>query len=315
MPPRPIPLPDLPSDDEGWGPDKDLSHITNESLLRGWRLAQQEESSRKHELKMQEMSDREEKLLDAMCERAMDDCMADIEREMQEELGISPKKPATTTTASSTSTSTAHTTKKAKPQVKKAALSTMSAKSAASVLSQKPSSSQTLPSYAAPTVSSAKARAPSSQGLFGKKIREESGSTGRHETALAASRSTLGYGKGRAVSHNLRSPVASAFASAVEGGGGTVGRRAVSGAAATVLTAGGLDNGGGAGAGAGAMSPTPSRNVKSAAQLLREMEEEIRERELQIESDPDNDSRPSVLDLLADDDDGLDDFQFPVPEE
>jgi hypothetical protein len=205
MPPRSIPLPDVPSDDEDFlSPSHKFPQFAPENVTRGWvrHYLNPVDDDGVSLLDKKDAKEKEEndKLVDEMLEKAMNDALADVGEALREDMGISPKKSQAPGQNSPL-----------KPKPTKHVPGTMMAKSAASALNNKPTRS--VPSYAAPT-GAAKSRAPTG-GLFGKKIREsakaDTASTNRHGAALAASRSTLGYGKGRAVSQRTNKPTSTAL--------------------------------------------------------------------------------------------------------
>lgn len=109
------------------------------------------------------------------------------------------------------------TTAKKYPTLKRAP-SSLSSKRAASALSRPASSSSSSgPHFAAPTANTAarsRAHAPTSEPLSRKTIRPStapSTSSMRHASATAASRSTIGYSKGRAVSASTKQPLSALY--------------------------------------------------------------------------------------------------------
>ena len=172
MPPKPEPLPDLPSDDD-FGPNKNYSTLEGANLTRGWesvylnpldddgiplRAKKQQKADEEHTAKELEQ-------LGKVIEAVFDD----DEQSLREYLGLPLKK---LTSASES----------------------VNAHSAAVALAQQPPTKKP-PSYAAPTAAT---KARKHDGNFVAKP--------GHARAVAVSKSTLSYGKGRAVSATLKAP-------------------------------------------------------------------------------------------------------------
>ncbi|KAK5113912.1 hypothetical protein LTR85_010445 [Meristemomyces frigidus] len=180
MAPRGVPLPDHP--DDCFPHDRTYPQFEGRNLTRGWLSEfrpQKDEDGEDEEFsdfegKIREVEERERKQT-AMAQK----------KENARPTGLQAKKPATAT---------------ARPP------STLKSKTAASALSSAPRQSST-PSFAAPTAA-AKARLPSA--LTSKKPAlgtSAAPGNARHTAAKAASNTTLGYSKGRAVSATARKPL------------------------------------------------------------------------------------------------------------
>jgi len=176
IPPKPVPLPDVPSDDD-FGPDKDYSILEGNNLTRGWEtvyLNPLDDDGISLRAKRQQKADEEQtaKELEQLG-KAIETVFDDDEQSLREYLGLPLKKLVT-------------------------APESVNAKSAAVALAQQPSKKK-LPSYAAPTAAT-KAR----------KYDINLSAKPAHARAVAASKNTLSYGKGRAVSATLKVPMKSA---------------------------------------------------------------------------------------------------------
>lgn len=177
MPPREVPLPDYPDD---WPHDRTYPQFEGANLTRGWWS----EFAPKND--PEELSDFEEKINQLK------------ERERREKAQQAKKStPAKTTALQKTSRD---------PLTAKAP-QTLKAKHAASALAN--TTRAPVPSFAAPT-STSQSRMPSS--ISSKKSTGASKTpvapgNSRHNAARAASNSTLGYSKGRAVSGAARSSI------------------------------------------------------------------------------------------------------------
>ena len=183
MPPREVPLPDYPDD---WPHDRTYPQFEGKNLTRGWWS----------EFGPQKDEDEDE-----------DDEFSDFEQKLKriEELN-EKKKQQTQQAKKATAVKKPPVAKTSRDPLTAKMPQTLKAKEAASALSKstKPS---TTSSFAAPTAT-AKARLP-----FVLAAKKPVGSTttlgnSRHTAARAASNSTVGYSKGRAVSAGARLPVA-----------------------------------------------------------------------------------------------------------
>ena len=181
MPPREVPLPDYPDD---WPHDRTYPQFEGKNLTRGWwsEFGEQRDSD---EDELGDFSEFERKL------------KAAEERERKQLQQQAVKKTPTAAKSSGLQKTTRDPLTSEPPQ-------TLKAKSAASALSN-PTKTTAVPSFAAPTAA-ARARLPSV--LASKKPTGASTAPGnaRHTAAKAASNSTLGYSKGRAVSAHARQP-------------------------------------------------------------------------------------------------------------
>lgn len=170
-------LPDVASDDEF--AKLDFSMLKGKNLTRGWAAEYHRDSLAEFEAEDAKIRKKEQEELEKECAGLTQELldMADEEEyEMPAIVKNIPTKP----------------------------VGTVVSRSAASALSRP---SKPLPSYAAPTVA-AKAKTPSFGILGNKKLAPASVvpiGNGR------ASHSTLGYAKGRAVSNNIRQPLAGVF--------------------------------------------------------------------------------------------------------
>lgn len=171
MPPREIPLPDHPDD---WPLDRKYPQFEGNNLTKGWITAGQTVRRDKDEF-----AEFQEKLKKA----------EENERKERERDAANAKLMA----AKAASTS--------KP-------STLKSRSAASALTSG-SKTGSIPSFAAPTTAT-KARLPSSINRKPSQMPQAPGNA-RHLAAKAASNTTLGYSKGRAVSASARAPLSSIY--------------------------------------------------------------------------------------------------------
>lgn len=172
MPPKLEPLPDIPSDDD-FGPRKDYSILQGANLTRGWEsiyLNPLDDDGIPLRAKKQQKTDEEQtaKELEQLG-KTIEAVFDDDEQSIRQYLGLPLKKLAS-------------------------APESVNPQSAAVALAQQPSKKK-LPSYAAPTAA-AKAR------------KHENNIVAKpgHARAVMASKSTLSYGKGRAVSATLNAP-------------------------------------------------------------------------------------------------------------
>lgn len=189
MPPRGVPLPDIPDDDglDALGPldRRSFPQFEGGNLTRGWMAefasggdeGESGEELSDFETKVREVEERERKAAAKAKARAR----------ARGEVG---KKPLASTTKTTTTTRLP---------------STLSSRTAASALSstRKHPSSTATPNFAAPTAA-AKARLPSSA-LASKK--PTPAGNARHTAAKAASNTTLGYSRGRVVSGAAHRPL------------------------------------------------------------------------------------------------------------
>jgi hypothetical protein len=204
-------LPDHPSDDE-FGPDKTFPQFAPENFNRGWASIYLDPiddngvslSDRREAAQTAAVS----RFTDDLLKKSLEESFASVERAVMEEIAFLPsptkadfeehhplqKKPQAPVR---------------RPTTKLSAPPTLAAKSAASVL-RAPSKLSSLPSHAAMT----NAKAPT-DGILGRKVRQlaplATSTTTRYAKASAASHSTLGYAKGRAVSQGLKKPLSSVF--------------------------------------------------------------------------------------------------------
>ncbi|KAK5133662.1 hypothetical protein LTR08_007516 [Meristemomyces frigidus] len=178
MPPRGVPLPDLPEDD--WPTDKTFPQFEGGNLVRGWWS----EFKGRKDGGEEELSDFEEKVRQAEARQVAGERKTaalaekkDVQQRVRKPAAAMPRAPSTlksrnaASALSSTSTTTANTTR-------------------------------ATPSFAAPTAA-AKARLPSAP-LASRKPTPLA--SARHTSAKAASNTTLGYSAGRAVSAGARKP-------------------------------------------------------------------------------------------------------------
>ncbi|WPH03068.1 Hypothetical protein R9X50_00594200 [Acrodontium crateriforme] len=171
MPPREIPLPDYPDD---WPLDRKYPQFEGNNLTRGWITACQ--TTRRHE---DEFAEFQEKLKKA----------EEIEKSEGARAAANAKLMAVRVASTS------------KP-------STLKSRNAASSLTSG-SKTGSLPSFAAPTTAT-KARLPSTITRKPTQI-PQAPANARHLAAKAASNTTLGYSKGRAVSASARAPLSSIY--------------------------------------------------------------------------------------------------------
>jgi hypothetical protein len=170
MPPREIPLPDHPED---WPVDQTYPQFQGKNFTRGWYS---EFASKRDEDEDSEMSDFDEKVRNAEKEQA---------KRKAKQHAVVRSKPVPTM----------------RNPLAERAPTTIAARKASSALGSRSSGTR---SFAAPTAAT-KARAPGM--LTSRKPFAGSTLTGntRHAAARAASNTTLGYSKGRAVSGAARS--------------------------------------------------------------------------------------------------------------
>jgi hypothetical protein len=204
-------LPEYPSDDE-FGPDKTFPQFAPENFNRGWASIYHDPVDDNGV----SLSDRREaaqtaavnKYTDELLKKSLDESFASIERAVLQEIAFLPS-PTKADVEGHRPLQKKPQAPMRKPTTKLSAPPTLAAKTAASVLHAPPAMSS-FPSYAAST----KANAPTS-GVLGRKVRQPAPlappAATRHGKASAASHSTLGYAKGRAVSQGLKKPLSSVF--------------------------------------------------------------------------------------------------------
>ncbi|KAK4546231.1 hypothetical protein LTR36_002368 [Oleoguttula mirabilis] len=183
MAPRGVPLPDHP--DDCFPHDRTYPQFEGRNLTKGWWSEVQPHKDVDGE---EELSDFEEKLKEVE-EREK----RKAARKNVRPAGLQQARKPTTTTAAM-----------ARPP------STLRSRTAASALSSAPKQQRVTPSFAAPTAA-AKARLPSALLASSKPAlgtTSAPGGNARHTAAKAASNTTLGYSKGRAVSATARTPLA-----------------------------------------------------------------------------------------------------------
>ena len=172
IPPKPEPLPDVPSDDD-FGLVKDYSILEGANLTRGWEsiyFNPLDDDGIPLRAKKQQKADEDQttKELEQLG-KTIEAVFDDDEQSLRQYLGLPLKKLIS-------------------------ASESVNAQSAVVALAQQPSKKK-LPSYAAPTAA-AKAR----------KHNNNFVAKPGHGRAVAASKSTLSYGKGRTVSATLKAP-------------------------------------------------------------------------------------------------------------
>ncbi|ORY00023.1 hypothetical protein BCR34DRAFT_522847 [Clohesyomyces aquaticus] len=186
MPPKEVPLPDFVDDEP-----LNLSMFEGANMTRGIRRAYidpiGDDGLSKGERELEESLTRDRKRRDEEFDRLFTESVAKDEEEMRRHLGIEPPKKAIP---------------KGQPPKKPTAPSTLKARSAAAALS--PASK---PAYAAPTAT-VKSRRPTSF-LQPKKTARPAmdPSASRHAAATTASKSTIGYSKGRGTTQVARKPL------------------------------------------------------------------------------------------------------------
>lgn len=194
-------MPDIDSDDEF--AKKDFSELRGANLMTGMSQTYFNplddegfsQNDRESQARMKQFD------IDSAIElqKALDDDVADAERNLLEDLGIAPPKPTA---------------------VQKKAPGTLVSRNAASALSK--SSKPTPRLTTAPAQVKAKPRINPILNI--RKVRQPAplstdSSSQRAATASAASRSTLGYARGRAVSQRVRKPATSVFKDEAASGG------------------------------------------------------------------------------------------------
>lgn len=214
VPPKEIPLPDHPSDDDetGFGPDKTFPQFEGQNFTRGYPSVYFNpvlpNGETYLERKRREQNEKTEAELDAIGEKLMQDDFNESEARLRAELGLLPAKKTATTSS------------KSKPLAPKSANQTTAKKATTGTLSSRAA----VAALAAPTKASAarqippsrtsRVAAPSShtrinrnaQPAQRKAMQQDSVNSGKHNKAIAAARSTLGYSAGRAAVSSLRAP-------------------------------------------------------------------------------------------------------------
>lgn len=172
MPPRPEPLPDVPSDDEfDIAAACETLMIASQSRgLACFGVRDEEEANRRIERDEREHKEHVKMMEEELTNAAIKG-LDEMERDIREEMGWSPVKAKNVA----------------------ATVETVKAKEAASVLALEPK--RKMPSYAAPTTASKAHRRPESS---------DGKEKARHAAAVAASKSTVSYGKGRRVSAKIK---------------------------------------------------------------------------------------------------------------
>jgi len=171
MPPKIVPLPDVPSDDD-FDLHKACERLKSTSLNRVFYHPLDEEEAQLQAEKRETQLKEELRKAEDEATRVAEADLDQMEQEIREELGL----PRT------------------RPTKLPSRVGTIKAKEASSALSQ-PLKNRA-PSYAAPTASSKAHQMPGSS----------DGKTS-HAIAIAASKSTVSYSKGRRVSNKLKQPV------------------------------------------------------------------------------------------------------------
>jgi hypothetical protein len=213
------------------------------------------------EREAQERQKRFEKESDLQLRKAMDEAFAEIDRDVREDLGLAVP------------------SSKKSVRANKKAPSTLLAKNAASALSR---SSKAAPRLTTAAVSAAhKPRAPLALNVRKARLpppAENNTTSQRNPAGMAASRSTLGYAQGRAVSQRVRKPVTSVFRDE-----------------------------------AGIAKVTASRSVsdEDALSNARDVVSRLRMQDLSM---LDMDEEEGLISNVDFEDDEYDDFQLPLPE-
>lgn len=248
-----------------FGPNKTFPHLAPENLMRGWAsvyMAPLDENGLAPlEREAQERQKRFEKESDLQLRKAMDEAFAEIDRDVREDLGLAVP------------------SSKKSVRANKKAPSTLLAKNAASALSR---SSKAAPRLTTAAVSAAhKPRAPLALNVRKARLpppAENNTTSQRNPAGMAASRSTLGYAQGRAVSQRVRKPVTSVFRDE-----------------------------------AGIAKVTASRSVsdEDALSNARDVVSRLRMQDLSM---LDMDEEEGLISNVDFEDDEYDDFQLPLPE-
>lgn len=220
MPPRGEPLPDYPSDTESeshWGPNKTFPQFEGEHFTRGYAdvYFNTEETRKEHEEKLQKEVIEQAALMDKQAEQDMED----TEARLRVELGLpAVRKVEKSNEETEKRDTTKPTFSKSAKRDAPSTSSTLTSRSAAAALAAP--TKAPLARSAAPTAT----QPPPAQhkGIVGRKARDVSvgkqsnnsqenvraeASNAKHAAASAATRSTLGYSKGRAASSTLRKPL------------------------------------------------------------------------------------------------------------
>jgi hypothetical protein len=259
-------LPDIDSDDE-FGPNKTFPHLAPENLMRGWESAYlstvDENGLTEMERQMKASQEAFDKQAEQELQKALDEAFAEIEHNVMQDLSLDPP------------------SKTAAPAAKKAPPLTLLAKNAASALSRpnKPTS------RAVPTSASS---APKQRGNIALNVRKtrqpmpapSNPASQRHVSSTSASRSTVGYAQGRAISQHVRKPLTSVFRDKSSQSNGKTSGRSVS--------------------------------DEQALAQARDVVNILRVQDLSLEDDEDEDDG-LFGDIRIMDDDELDDFQLQMP--
>jgi hypothetical protein len=175
---------EYPSEDE-FGPDKTFPHLQPENLMRGWAEVYMnpvdEHGVHQSDRLRAERNAKIQKIQDARMQQSLDDAFDSIDRDLMEDLGLPVK---------------------AKQPAK--APGTLRSKDAASALSNA-QSRRVGPS------GSSKPHLPAVLNVRKTRQPAPSVSSTRFANASAASKSTLGYAQGRAISQKVRKPITSVF--------------------------------------------------------------------------------------------------------
>lgn len=218
MPPRSTPLPDHPDDFNAANFDHSLLEPSN--LMKGiWREIANErdaEGLTRAQRLQKENDERAEVENEAKIRKAME--TDPLTKALYEEINGPPqaKRSAAPSPEETVAKANAHGLKPKEPRIRKPLSTkgpaTLTSKSAAAALSR-PQPRGPIPSFAAPTASATqRANAPLSTAHtpLSRKTPTPTMPSYRHAAATAASRSTLGYSKGRAVSASARPPISEA---------------------------------------------------------------------------------------------------------
>lgn len=217
VPPKEVPLPDIPSDDEelGFGPNKTFPQFEGANYTRGYPSIYFNpflpNGETYLERKAREKNEKYEAEFEAEAEKLQQDELKETEARLRIELGLSPVKKSTTAPVKQSGVKPLSSKSVNPVGPKKTATSALSSRAAAAALAAPTKSSsarQILPS------STSRATAPSSHTRINRKAQpagqkaqhQATSKPGKHATASTAARSTLGYSKGRAAVSSLRAP-------------------------------------------------------------------------------------------------------------